>query len=157
MIDSVLPILMSPWVVAGLAAVSATLVVAGIIMWLRRRRKPKGVIVYLLEKPQEKPKSADKRSSLRRKGHPVDVIITDEKGGNERRGIVLDRSMSGMCLSSDIPVKVGEIVRVRRVGASKAEPWLRLQVRNCRFAVSNYELGCLFVETPPASVLIHFG
>ncbi len=100
----------------------------------------------------------DQRSFMRRTGNPIDVLITDAKVSEPpRNGLVLDRSLRGLCLAVDSPYDQGSVLSVRPSTAPTTTPWVRVQVKNCREVGNNYELGCEFLQVPPASVLMLFG
>ncbi len=100
----------------------------------------------------------ERRSSIRRRGNPVAVLIGDARGETELgRGWVLDRSMGGLCLSCDIPLESAQIVTVKPVSAPSSVFWTPIEVRSCRHTNDTYELGCRFVKTPSWNQLLYFG
>jgi hypothetical protein len=150
-----------PWVVPAIGAGATFFVLLFGYLLLGRKAPPRP---SELPKPSTYPFAAlevdqrDQRKSLRRTGNPVDVLINaaDVKGAG-RPGMVIDRSPRGLCLTSDAAEEVGALIRVRSTSAPATTPWIRLMVRNCRLVGRNYELGCEFIEPPPASVMLYFG
>jgi hypothetical protein len=100
----------------------------------------------------------ERRSSVRRRGNPVAILIGDSKGEKElARGWVIDRSMGGLCLSCDVPLESGEVVTVKPVSAPGSVFWTQVEVRGCRHSNDAYEVGCRFVKTPSWNQLLYFG
>lgn len=105
----------------------------------------------------EAPRGSDQRTSMRRTGNPVDVQITDVNLKNSpRTGMVLDRSLRGLCLAVDSPYEVNGIICVRPAGDSSL-PWVKVTVKNCRFVGKAYEMGCEYIQVPPSNILMLFG
>jgi|ERR1051326_1865819 hypothetical protein len=101
---------------------------------------------------------SERRSSVRRRGNPVAILIGDDKGERELgRGWVVDRSMGGLCLSCDIPLESAQVVTVKPVSAPGSVFWTQVEVRSCRHADDAYEVGCRFVKTPSWNQLLYFG
>jgi hypothetical protein len=100
----------------------------------------------------------DKRVGVRRGGQPVDVLISDaELRSTPTHGMVIDRSMRGLCIAVEEGHDVKSVLSVRPANASASVPWVRIQVKNCRHVGNGWEIGCEFVQTPPASILMLFG
>lgn len=125
------------------------------------------VVLYLLTQaapPPElkqpvitkEPDRKDLRSTLRRSGNPIDILVSDEQSkASPQHGLVLDRSPRGLCLALDHPVDVGAVITVKRT--NNTTPWIKVTVKNCRQVAATYELGCEFVSVPSASTLMMFG
>lgn len=108
-----------------------------------------------VRKKESKP---DRRSAPRRKaGCRVEVFLTDESKGPPLLGWVVDRSMGGLCLSVEEPLKEGTIFNVRPRKAPQTAPWLAIEVRSCRADGSVWEVGCRFVNAPQWNDLLLFG
>ncbi len=108
--------------------------------------------------PVLNPTATDRRASLRRRGREVQVEITDAEGqGLSNSGLVLDRSIGGLCIELPAQIPVGTVLSVRPQDAPVTTPWVQVEVRNCRPQAGNWEHGCAFVKTPSWGVLLHFG
>jgi hypothetical protein len=102
--------------------------------------------------------SLEQRSTHRRRGNPVGVLLTDADGkGEPIRAVVINRSAGGLGLEIDRPLDVGMIVSVRVVNAPVTVPWVQVQVRVCRQVDEMWEVGCQFLKAPPWSVMLLFG
>jgi hypothetical protein len=110
-----------------------------------------------ITRQNEAPRGSDQRQGLRRTGNPIDVQINDlELKGPVRTGMVVDRSLRGLCLAVESPYEVNGIICVRPSGDSSL-PWIKVTVKNCRYVGKAYELGCEFVQVPPSNILMLFG
>ena len=100
----------------------------------------------------------ERRQALRRGGNPIAVLLTDvDIKAKPVSGWVVDRSTGGICVSVPEAVESGTVLCVRTANAPESVPWIQIEVKNCRPADGNWELGCQFVRTPPWSVLLLFG
>jgi hypothetical protein len=100
----------------------------------------------------------ERRTSIRRKGNAIAVLISDAEVTTEPySGWVVDRSMGGLGITVPRPVAPGTILSVRTTNAPTTCPWVQVEVRSCREVQREFELGCQFVRTPPWSVLLLFG
>jgi len=99
----------------------------------------------------------DKRTAPRRQGKPVSVLIAVEGTAEPRRGTVLDRSTGGLRLAVGSPLDVGLVLNLRVAHAADMIPWVQAEVKNCRRTRDGWEVGCRFLQTPPASVMWLFG
>ncbi len=100
----------------------------------------------------------ERRTTARRKGNPIEVLITEGDGETEPyRGWVVDRSMGGLCLLLHDDVAAGTVLSIKPRSAPPATPWVQLTVRSCKKDRAGYEVGCQFVKTPPWAVLLLFG
>jgi hypothetical protein len=100
----------------------------------------------------------ERRATPRRKGNPIEVLLSDATGkGPQRRGRVVDRSLGGLCVAVPDPVPVGTILSVRPATAPPSVPWVQVEVRNQRDCESRWELGCAFVHRPPLNIILLFG
>lgn len=106
---------------------------------------------------QDPRRTSDKRTALRRTGNPVDVQITDPEARRPpRSGMVVDRSLGGLCLAVETPYEVNGVLCVRPACDSSL-PWIKVTVKNCRHVGNGYQLGCGFLHVPPSSILMLFG
>ena len=102
--------------------------------------------------------ASEQRKSFRRQGNPTGVFIAlPEKKDKPAQGLVLDRSMGGICLHVSDEYKAGAQLAVLPVNAPTMTPWVDIEVRTCRELQDGYELGCQFVKTPNWSILLMFG
>jgi hypothetical protein len=100
----------------------------------------------------------ERRVAARRNGNPTEVQITDaERQGPLLRGLVLDRSVGGLCLLVDREIGPGTLLGVRPASSADSIPWLDIEVRSCRQTQEGWELGCQFKKTPPWGVILLFG
>lgn len=101
---------------------------------------------------------ADRRSSIRREGPPVRVLLaspTFRNGVGE--GYVLDRSTGGLRIAVADAVAPGSVLQVRAVNAPDTVGFVTILIRSCRPSSDFFELGCEFEATPPWNVLLLFG
>jgi hypothetical protein len=101
--------------------------------------------------------SADRRSSVRREGQPVKVLLSNAVLGHGEHAYVVDRSTGGLKIATVRPLQAGSSVQVRALNAPDTVPWITAVVRSCRGKGQHYELGCEFEVTPPWNVLLLFG
>jgi hypothetical protein len=102
--------------------------------------------------------SDERRSSARRAGKTVKVLVSDATGQAEPfTGWVYDRSLSGLRLGVPRPVEAHEVLSIRLLEGASALPWIQVEVKRCRAGEGCWELGCRFVRTPPYSQLLLFG
>jgi len=100
----------------------------------------------------------EQRTGVRRKGNPIEVLITDAEATEEPfRGWVVDRSTNGLCLLLHDEIAPGTVLSVKPRQSPPAMPWVRATVRNCKRDTSGYLAGCQFVSTPPWGILLLFG
>lgn len=145
---------MSRWPVWVLPALIGGVVVVLFLLYLITRPRPLPPVRQPIIEKQ--PDRKDLRSSLRRTGNPIDIIVSDaDAKASPQHGMVLDRSPRGMCLALDSTYKVGSVITVKR--SNNSTPWIKLTVKNCRLVGANYEVGCEFVTIPSASTLMMFG
>ncbi len=112
-----------------------------------------------VEKPVPTPAAPpDRRTSPRRKGNLVAVLISDAQGAAEPiEGWVVDRSPGGLGLLVDEEMAVGSVVTVRPGKARSDTRWIQVQVKSCRRERNSWNLGCQFVQKPAWSELRWFG
>jgi hypothetical protein len=102
----------------------------------------------------------ERRRAPRRKGNPVDVILTDDQEEVEPvAGVVIDRSATGLALElwSEGDIEPGTIisVRPRRNGADPT--WTRVMVKRCEKRRTSWVLGCQYVRPPDVNRMMEFG
>jgi hypothetical protein len=102
--------------------------------------------------------ASEKRNAWRRKGSPVEVMISDAEGkAPPRLATVTDRSVGGIRLLLDDDLPVGTFVSLRPSRSNEDVPWIRVEVRNSQKTSAGWELGCQFVRTPASSILWQLG
>lgn len=102
----------------------------------------------------------DRRTAPRRKGNPVDVLLSDAKVEVAPvHGVILDRSVTGLALEleEEGEVEPGTIISVRPKSAMDSTAWVRVIVRRREKTKLGWILGCEFVKPPDGSALIQFG
>lgn len=72
-------------------------------------------------------------------------------------GYVVDRSSGGLALCTPQEFPSGAFLHVRPVADWEASQWVKMQVRSARREQSDWQLGCMFTDSPPWSVLLQFG
>ncbi len=102
--------------------------------------------------------TSEQRKSFRRQGNPVQVnVALPHRKDAPRSGVVVDRSVGGLCLHVDDEIAPGTALAVIPLNAPSITPWVDIEVRTCRKVGENFELGCQFVKTPNWSILLMFG
>ncbi len=101
---------------------------------------------------------SDKRSSLRRGGNPVPVMIRDDSAeAAPTDALVLDRSRGGLLVSVPQPISAGTLLSVRLPNVEEDDSWVQIEVRHCRQRDDRWLLGCAFRKEHPWSTLLLFG
>ena len=101
--------------------------------------------------------SRDRRAVPRRKGNSVEVQMSLKEDQPHQRGWVINRSLGGLCLMTEVEVAEGTVVRLRPRSAAESVPWTEATVRSCRQEGNKYEIGCQFHGTPNWNLLLQFG
>jgi len=151
-----------PWhtwaiLAAGLAAALLTLWTGRFVLaqWRRRVRPTADAPEY---DPFEQGSVSERRAASRRKGNPVEVLITDADAALEPvRGWVINRSIGGLCLLMSEELAPGTLLSVKPRQGPFGTPWVQAEVRCCNKDRSGYQVGCEFLRTPPWAVLLLFG
>ncbi len=99
----------------------------------------------------------EKRSLVRRAGMTVPVVLCRADGGTRVEGSVVDRSLKGLGILSNLPFTRSTLLQVRPRNAHEKTPSVHVQVRNCRQKGKQWLLGCQFTQPPTANVLMLFG
>jgi PilZ domain len=152
-----------PYVLPGLIVLATGLIVTllmiskrgnGLGLKLPKGKDKKSSQSFL----DEAASAADRRTSVRREGPPVEVTVTSPgfKAGTNH-GYVLDRSTGGLRLALASGMAPGSSIQVRAKNAPETTPWVTVIVRNCKDTGEHFELGCEFDKTPPWNVLLLFG
>ena len=102
--------------------------------------------------------TSEQRKSFRRQGNPTLVYVAlPERKDAPSEGLVLDRSVGGLCLQTSNEIAPDTKLAVLPINAPSMTPWVDIEVRTCRKLADGYELGCQFVKTPNWSILLMFG
>ncbi len=149
------------WVipVAGLGA-AATALLVGRLVYSRRGAgaPPAPAAEGPVHDPFEHGSITEQRTGVRRKGNPIEVLISDTEATQEPvRGWVVNRSTNGLCLLLHEEVAIGTVLSVKPRPAPPGMPWVRAEVRSCTRDQSGYQAGCKFLTTPPWGILLLFG
>jgi hypothetical protein len=100
----------------------------------------------------------DRRTSPRRKGNPVPIIITNANSSiDSYQGWVLDRSAGGLRILVDQAAAIGTVLAVRPAKSHGSFPWIQVRVRNCQPERSSWSIGVQFVQKPAWGELQAFG
>lgn len=99
----------------------------------------------------------DRRSAPRRKGNQIEVYLTDDSKRSPILAWVVDRSMGGLCLIVEQPLKEGIVLNARPRQAPQTAPWTAVEIRSCRPDGGEWEVGCRFLKTPQWNDLMLFG
>jgi hypothetical protein len=108
--------------------------------------------------PVAAPAQSDRRTSPRRGGFYVKVVVADgEDDAEPMLAKVKNRSKGGLCLSVTSPVDVGTILSVRATRTSETTPWVTVRVRRSRQRKDHWEIGCQFEGEYCWATLAQFG
>jgi hypothetical protein len=101
---------------------------------------------------------AHKRSSLRRDGNPIEVLVSAQDGAAPPiPGTVIDRSRGGLRIRVPESLPVSSLLKVRASHSPEELPWVQLDVRNCQAAGDKWDLGCQFTQDHTWGTLLLFG
>src|SRR5207245_2244183 len=89
-------------------------------------------------------KGRERRTSVRRKGNPVGVVVLAGEAAKAEPGLVLNRSKGGLYVSVAGPVAVGTTIQLRACQAPGDTPWIHVLVRHCVAKGERWNLGCKF-------------
>jgi hypothetical protein len=99
----------------------------------------------------------ERRAAPRRSGLAVPVLLSRAEGGVRMEAFVSDRSLTGLGILIHLPFARGTQLTVRPRNGNDKSPSVKLQVRTCRQKGKHWLLGCQFLKSPPANVLLLFG
>jgi hypothetical protein len=100
----------------------------------------------------------DRRSSLRRGGKPVKVLLSDPEAVESPLVCwVIDRSRGGLGLVSPQLLPVGAVREIRAAHAPDDTPPIRVEVCTCRRRGHRWKAGCKFTAEIPWITLLLFG
>jgi hypothetical protein len=99
----------------------------------------------------------ERRNSLRRIGRPVPVRVIDPKRPQRKiKGLVVDRSMTGLCVALPLSLPIGSPLQICAENAHPDAPWVQIIVRNCTQGDNCFEHGCQFEGEPPLFQILSF-
>lgn len=100
--------------------------------------------------PPTQPSAKERRTSTRRKGPPVPLLLSYSKTGSAPfPGWVVDCSPTGVGIMVEQLVAVGAVLSVRPTNAPQRFRWVQVEVRNCHTVRNRWNLGCKFVRDLP--------
>jgi hypothetical protein len=152
-----------PWTIPVIGLLVASLAFLVGRRWLVPRPPPapakvvEEVASTLVTAKRTSKSQPDRRAVPRRKGNCVEVFLTDDSKGPPILGWVVDRSMGGLCLIVEKPLKEGSILNVRPRQAPQTAPWTAIEIRSCRPENVEWEVGCRFLKPPHWNDLLLFG
>jgi hypothetical protein len=141
--------------------VLAAIVAGAPLIWLLRA--PRTAVARAVATAPPEPAidaraSSEQRRSFRRGGNTIEIFYAlPGDQDNPSHASLIDRSLGGLCLETQVAVPIGTILRVRPARADQIVPWIDVEVCVCRPGDDNFEVGCRFVKTPPYSILLLFG
>jgi hypothetical protein len=110
-------------------------------------KKAAGILAGISKPSSPSIKAMERRTSFRRKGNPLPILISDASGNAPpKEGTVLDRSLGGLLISAPDFAKVGITLSVRPKNASEDISWIQIDVRHCQKKQGRWLLGCAFSQ-----------
>lgn len=99
----------------------------------------------------------ERRTAPRRAGRSVPVLLCRGEGDRRIEGFVADRSLTGLGILLRVPFARGTQLTIRPRNSHEKTLGVQVQVRSCRQKGDQFLIGCQFVGSPPANVLLLFG
>jgi hypothetical protein len=99
----------------------------------------------------------DRRTAPRRRGNCIEVDLCEDPARPMRHAWVLDRSVGGLCLVVEEPIAEGTQMHVRPRSAGEGAPWILIEIKGCRAHKNEWEVNCMFLQTPSWNVMMQFG
>jgi hypothetical protein len=87
-------------------------------------------------------KGGDRRSSRRRWGNPTEVSLDSGLLARQMRGLVINRSATGLAIFVNQEIPPGTALAIRAVEAPDTLPAVEIAVKYCRKTRRNYLIGC---------------
>lgn len=148
------------WAIPAASVVGAGFAAFVISKWVHGAR-PEPITEAPKPEPAPDPfvtgSSSEKRTSHRREGNPVEIVLSEKEPKTELlRGWVIDRSLGGLCLRLGCKIKKGTILSIRPKNAPLGTLWIQIEIRSCREVEGDWETGCRFVRPPSWSQLLLF-
>jgi hypothetical protein len=150
------------WALPAVVAVAGLGVLLLVFALLGRRGQdsapPEKPNIALPREAARDGKGDERRRWPRRGGNPTRVLLSSNKGrGEQSEGLVVDRSLGGICLLMNKQVPRGTTLSVRAVHAPEHVGWVEIKAVYVREVGERWQVGCQFVGTPPLSVVLLFG
>jgi len=101
--------------------------------------------------------TSERRNAPRRRGNYVKAHLTDDSDMEPTDVWVVDRSIGGLCLLTQVPLEIGSQLRVRPSITSSTLPWASVRICSCRQDRDGWMVHCQFMHLPPMNVLLLFG
>ena len=145
------------WIFIIGSGVGVPFVFALVALARRRTRKTLTIPPARVSKQTraQKPPREEKRELSRRGGHTVGVTIDCYAG--QINGWVIDRSVRGIGIGTDVALAPGEIIKVRPASAGPSVAAEKAEVRHCTPKGIEFQIGLEFFRTPGSEFLIHLG
>jgi hypothetical protein len=142
------------WIVpaAGLAILGVTAAL-GYLFVAGRRAEPEEEE----EPPASGPRPPNRRSTARRGGRPVHIVLADARYQEVGRGWVIDRSTAGLGVYFEQELAEGTLLNLCREEGMTEAIWVQVVVKNSTRHDDGWKLGCQFLQKPPWNVLLLFG
>ena len=99
----------------------------------------------------------ERRASRRRWGNPTEVLLDSPRSGNRLRGLVINRSGTGLAIFVNEEFQPGTTVKIRASEAPASIPSVDVTVKYCRKTRRNFILGCAASEEFPWNIRGWFG
>jgi hypothetical protein len=100
---------------------------------------------------------AERRSSHRRWGNPIEVSLSSKLWPNGLHGLVINRSAGGFAIFVDEKIEPTTIVSVRPLDAPRYIKKVQIEVKYCRRICSSFLIGCQANTELPWDILVWFG
>jgi hypothetical protein len=101
--------------------------------------------------------ASEKRSVPRRGGLTVRVLLWRAEGDTPIEATVVECSLKGLGILIPRSFTRGALLHVRPRDTHGKTPSVAVQVRNCRPKGNQWIVGCHFLHTPPANLLLLLG
>jgi len=99
----------------------------------------------------------ERRASRRRWGNPTEVLLDSPRSGNCLRGLVINRSGTGLAIFVNEEFQPGATVKIRASEAPASIPSVEVSVKYCRKTRRNFILGCAASQEFPWNIRGWFG
>jgi hypothetical protein len=100
---------------------------------------------------------AERRTSRRRWGNPIEVSLRSRLWPKLLHGLVINRSTGGFAIFVDAQIEPTTIVWVRPLEAPNYIKEIEVEVKHCRKIHRNFLIGCQSTTEVPWNILAWFG
>lgn len=154
-----------PWIIPVIGVLAASLAFLAGRRWIGARpvplpekavEEPEPVFLSLAAARANQPQPDRRTAPRRRARNRVEVCLSDDTEAVLLLGWVVNCSMGGLCLSVELPLSEGMILKVRPRKAEQTTPWLSIEIRSCRPDGNAWEIGCCFLKPPQWNDLLLF-